>query len=166
MTLNVDNETEDKLDFDYEELLSKVVEACLDYEACPYETEISILFTDDEGIKAINKQFRLLDAATDVLSFPAINYGKPGDFSGLETGAEDYFHPETRELILGDIVISLERARYQAEEFGHSMIREVAFLTTHSMLHLMGYDHIREEERVIMEVKQDEIMEKLQIFRK
>lgn len=165
MTLNVDNETEDKLEFDFEELLAGVVEACLDYEECPYETEISILFTDDEGIRNINKQFRQIDAPTDVLSFPAQNYEKPGDFCGLDTGVGASFHPETGELILGDIVISIERARHQAEEFGHSMIREVAFLTTHSMLHLMGYDHIADNERLIMEEKQKDIMKKLQIFR-
>jgi probable rRNA maturation factor len=89
----------------------------------------------------------------------------PGDFDKLEETCEDCFHPETGELILGDIVISVERAIKQAEEYGHSVIREFAFLTAHSMLHLMGYDHMEEDERGIMEAKQDEIMEILQISR-
>lgn len=165
MTFQFDNEALEALDFNYEELLSKVMEECLDYEECPYESEISLLLTDNEQIRQINKEFRNIDAATDVLSFPAIEFSAPGDFSDLEEGAEDYFHPETGELILGDIVISVERALAQAEEYGHSLIREMAFLTAHSMLHLMGYDHMEEEEREVMEAKQEEILQRLSITR-
>lgn len=165
MTFHFDNEALEALDFNYEELLTRVMEECLDYEECPYETEISLLLTDNEQIRQINKEFRNIDGATDVLSFPAIELQTPGDFSDLEEAAEDYFHPETGELILGDIVISVERALSQAEEFGHSLIREMAFLTAHSMLHLMGYDHMEEEEREVMEAKQEEILQRLGITR-
>ena len=165
MTFHFDNEALEQLDFNYEELLTRVMEECLDYEECPYETEISLLLTDNDQIRQINREFRHMDAATDVLSFPAIEFRAPGDFTDLEEASEDYFHPETGELILGDIVISVERAMAQAEEYGHSLIRELAFLTAHSMLHLMGYDHMEEEERQTMEAKQEEILQKLGITR-
>lgn len=165
MTFHIEYEAREVLDFNYEELLRRVMEECLDYEDCPYETEISLLLTDNEEIKEINKEYRNIDSATDVLSFPTIEYQTPGDFSDLEEAEEEYFHPETGELILGDIVISVERAIEQSEEFGHSILRELAFLTAHSMLHLMGYDHMEEEERSIMEAKQEEILQRLEIFR-
>ncbi len=91
-------------------------------------------------------------------------FEKAGDFEFLES-ADEYFHPETGELILGDIVISKEKVVSQAEEFGHSIMREFSFLITHSMLHLMGYDHEEEEERNEMERMQEEILEKLEILR-
>ncbi len=165
MTFHWDYEARETLDFEYEELLNRVMEASLDYIGCPYETEISILLTDDEQIREINREFRNIDSATDVLSFPAVEFSSPGDFTELEENGEDCFHPETGELILGDIVISVERALKQADEFGHSIVREIAFLTAHSMLHLMGFDHMEEEERSVMEAKQDEIMSILQISR-
>lgn len=165
MTINMEYETSDQLDFDYEALVKKVVEACLDYEDCPYEAEVSVLFTDDEEIRQINNEFRGIDTPTDVLSFPANEYETPGNFDGFEEIALDSFHPETGELILGDIVISVDRAKLQAKEYGHSVEREVAFLTAHSMFHLFGYDHLEEEERIIMEEKQNNVLEKLQILR-
>ena len=154
-----------KLDFDYETLIKKVIEACTDYEDCPYETEVSILLTDDNAIQEINKEYRDMDAPTDVLSFPVTDFEIPGDFSNIEEEHPDSFHPETGELLLGDIVISVERAIKQAAEYGHSIEREIAFLTAHSMFHLFGYDHIEDEERRIMEDKQREVLDKLAIFR-
>ncbi len=165
LTYQMDYEARETLDFEYEELIKKVIEASLDYEGCPYESEISILLTDNEQIREINREFRNIDLATDVLSFPVIEFTSPGDFTGLEEAADDYFHPETGELLLGDIVISIEKAIKQADEFGHSIVRELAFLTAHSMLHLMGYDHMEEAERKVMEVKQEEILQKLMISR-
>lgn len=165
MTFHIENEASVALDFNYEELLRRVMEECLNYEDCPYEAEISLLLTNNEEIREINRDFRNQDKVTDVLSFPTIEYPTPGDFSDLEEAVEEYFHPETGELILGDIVISLERALEQAEEYGHPMVRELAFLTAHSMLHLMGYDHMEEEERGIMEMKQEEILQRLGISR-
>jgi probable rRNA maturation factor len=165
MTFNFEYEAKQQLDFDYEELIKRVVEACLDYEACPYETEVNILFTNDEEIQQINQEFRQIDAATDVLSFPSIEYETPGDFTMLEENVVDWFHPETGELLLGDIVISVDRAKLQAMEYGHSLEREIAFLTAHSMFHLMGYDHMEEDERIRMEEKQKNVLDKLQILR-
>jgi probable rRNA maturation factor len=165
MTINFEYEATELLDFEYEVLLNKVVEACLDYEDCPYESEVSILFTNDADIQQINQEFREIDAATDVLSFPSIEYETPGDFSKLEETIADCFHPETGELILGDIVISVDRAKLQAKEYGHSLEREIAFLTAHSMFHLMGYDHMEEEDRICMEEKQKDVLDKLQILR-
>ena len=96
-----------------------------------------------------------------------VDYPAPADFSDLEgeNASAEYFHPETGELILGDIVISVERARMQAEEYGHSLKREICFLTAHSMLHLFGYDHIEDEERVEMEQRQEQILQALGIIR-
>lgn len=154
-----------KLDFDYTELIERVVLKCLEIEECPYEAEISILLTDDKEIQEINHNFRGINNPTDVLSFPAIEYERAGDFSFLDDLHEGYFNPETGELILGDIVISVDTAYRQAEEYGHSLIREIAFLTAHSMFHLMGYDHMSDEERVIMEEKQKQVLDRLEIFR-
>lgn len=165
MTIHIDNESTQQVDFDYNKLIESTILKCLDYEKCPYEAEISILLTDDNEIKEINKQYRGIDAATDVLSFPAIEYGTPGDFSDLKKSEEEYFNPDTGELILGDIVISVERAIKQAEEYGHSLKREIAFLTAHSMFHLMGYDHMTDDERTIMEAKQKEVLDLLNISR-
>ncbi|MBE5948145.1 MAG: rRNA maturation RNase YbeY [Lachnospiraceae bacterium] len=167
MTLTIDKETDfiiDELEGKYEELLEQVVNAALDYAECPYEIELNILLTDNENIHKLNKEFRNIDSATDVLSFPMISYETPADFSGCET-EEDCFNPETGELILGDIVISLEKAMEQAEKYGHGAKREVAFLAAHSMLHLFGYDHMTEEEASLMEKKQEDILQILGIVR-
>lgn len=112
----------------------------------------------------MNLEYRNIDRPTDVLSFPMLEYEMPGDFGGLEE-QEDAFDPESGELLLGDIVISSDRVLAQAEEYGHSPLREYAFLIAHSMLHLFGYDHMEEEERLVMEQKQREIMEKINIPR-
>ena len=165
MTVNFEYEATEQLKFDYEALLKKVVEGCLEYEDCPYEAEVSILFTDDDEIRQINQEFREIDKPTDVLSFPSIEYEIPGDFSKLEENAADCFHPETGELLLGDIVISVDRAKLQAQEYGHSIEREVAFLTAHSMFHLFGYDHMEENDRIVMEEKQNDVLDKLKITR-
>lgn len=145
-------------------LAKKVIETASDYVGCPYEIEVNLLLTVNEEIREMNRQFREMDKPTDVLSFPMIDYEVAGDFRFLEE-AEDCFHPETGELILGDIVISKEKVLAQAEEYGHSVEREYAFLIAHSMLHLFGYDHMEEEERIVMEEKQREILERLQILR-
>lgn len=165
MTIHIEKEVEEVLGFDYEALQRKVVEACLDYENCPYEAEVEILLTNNEEIQKMNEEFRGIDSPTDVLSFPLVEYKEPGNFDTLEDAMQDYFHPETGELMLGDIVISIERAKAQAEEYGHSLEREIAFLTAHSMFHLFGYDHMQEEERIRMEEKQNNVLDKLEIFR-
>ena len=136
----------------------------MEYAECPYEAEVNLLLTMNEQIHEMNLEFRGIDRPTDVLSFPMNEYEVPGVFDGLEE-QEDAFHPETGELMLGDIVISKEKVLAQAEEYGHSVEREYAFLIAHSVLHLIGYDHIEEEERMVMETKQREIMKRLDILR-
>ena len=156
MTIYLEEESEIRLPVDCRKTL--------DYEGFPYEAEVEILLTDNESIREMNREQRGIDRPTDVLSFPMIDYEKAGEFDFLEE-RPDCFHPETGEALLGDIVISKEKVLSQAEEYGHSPLREYAFLIAHSMLHLLGYDHMEEQERVIMEKKQNEILERLGISR-
>lgn len=168
MTLDIQYETEKTIPVDYESLITKVVNAALDYAKCPYEVELNVTLTDNEEIHKINREFREIDRPTDVLSFPMLDYDEPGNFDWLEADeeiADDCFNPETGELLLGDIVISVEKVISQAEEYGHSVERELGFLVAHSMLHLFGYDHMEEEERIVMEQKQEEILQLLLLSR-
>lgn len=160
----IENETGSEPFPDYEKMLEAVVREALRHENCPYEAEVNLIITDDGEIREMNRQSRNMDKPTDVLSFPMNEYNAPGDFTGIEDRS-DSFNPETGELLLGDIVISAQRAKEQSEEYGHSIEREMAFLTAHSMLHLMGYDHMGDEERLIMEKKQEEILQSLGIVR-
>ena len=164
MSLYLETEGTVDLPFDAEETAALVTDAALEYIGCPYEAEVDLLLTHDEEIREMNREHRNIDRPTDVLSFPMLEYETPGDFSGFED-MPDYFDPESGELLLGDIVISLDRVKAQAEEYGHSVRREYAFLIAHSMLHLFGFDHMEEDERAVMEQKQREIMEKIQILR-
>ena len=165
MTVDITNETEMFGDFDFQALFDDVAGACADYVKIPYEITVNVLLTDDAGIHEINMSERGIDRPTDVLSFPALDYDTPADFSFLEDEKSYYFDPDSGELIYGDIVISLETAKRQAEEYGHSFKRETAFLFTHSMLHLSGYDHMEDGEREEMERMQREILEGLNITR-
>ena len=165
MSLNIEKETEAAFDFDEEELAQKVVSFAISHEDFPYEAEVNLTLTDNDGIREINRMYREIDAPTDVLSFPMLSYDTPGDFSALEDDYEDNFNPDTGEIMLGDIVISTDRVREQAKAYGHSERREYAFLIVHSMLHLFGYDHVTEEEAAQMEAKQRQILDAMQIFR-
>lgn len=165
MTIYFENETEAEFDFAPEEQVEKIVTCVADYVACPYELEVSITVVDKEEIHAINKEFRQIDRPTDVLSFPMMEYETPADFESEVFIESLVVSPETEEVVLGDIVLCADIIREQAKEYGHSELREFAFLVVHSMLHLFGYDHMEEEERVVMEEKQREVMEILQIKR-
>jgi len=165
MTITVDIESQTTLDLPCEELIEKVIIGALDYEECPYEVCVSVLLTDNDEIARINLEQREIDNATDVLSFPMLEYETPGDFDFLEEGGWEYFHPETGELLLGDIVISVDKVIEQAEKYGHSKERELAFLVAHSMFHLFGYDHMDEDERKVMEDRQADLLEQLGIRR-
>ncbi len=164
MTLLFEEEGDLKLSLDCEGIAKKVIEAAADYVECPYEIEVNLLLTMNQEIQEMNYNFRAIDCPTDVLSFPMISYDEPEDFAFLEE-ADECFHPETGELVLGDIVISKEKVISQAEEYGHSVEREYAFLIAHSMLHLFGHDHMEEAERLVMEAKQKAILEQLNILR-
>lgn len=167
MTINIEYESDISLNLDYRYIIESVVLKALELEECSYEVELSIILTDNQEIKKINKMYRGIDKATDVLSFPMIEFDKPGDFSGLEEYKNEYFNLETDELLLGDIIISVEKVMKQAEDFGHSLKRELAFLMAHSMLHLFGYDHNdnTSDDDLIMERKQEYILKTLKIGR-
>ena len=165
MTVEFENESKTDLGLNLYDLAEEVISCALDYMDCPYETQVSLLITDDEEIHRMNLEHRKIDRPTDVLSFPMLEYETPGDFSFLEEDGEDCFDPDTGELLLGDIVISADKVVEQAEEYGHSVKREYAFLITHSMLHIMGYDHITEEDAKEMEYLQEEILKELGIGR-
>ena len=137
----------------------------LDSEGCPYEAEVNLLITDAEGIRVYNREYREIDRETDVLSFPAVDYEKPSDFSLMEEDLSCYINPDTQKLMLGDIILNVDRVKSQAEEYGHSLLREFSFLVTHSMFHLLGYDHMTKEEEKIMFAKQEEILKRLSISR-
>jgi probable rRNA maturation factor len=144
--------------------IRKAVAASLESEGIGRDAEVSVLLTDDEGIKTINQAYREKDAPTDVLSFPANELQKPLK-EALLAGFEPEKDVKSGRLFLGDIVISMERAASQAKEYGHTLKREVSFLTAHSMLHLMGYDHMEEKQENVMREKQRAIMDRMKIKR-
>ena len=168
MTISIEYETEIQIEpaVDYETVIKAVIEEAVEFEQCPYETEVNVILTDNDAIRDINREYREIDTPTDVLSFPMITYDEPADFEMIEAAEiEDYFNPETGELVLGDIIISVEKVMAQAEEFGHSTKRELAFLVAHSMMHLFGYDHMTPEEAAVMEDKQNQVLININIPR-
>lgn len=165
MTVTIERESEIPLPFSEQEVAEAVISETLDYEDCPYEVQVNIILTSNDEIRQINLEQRGIDAPTDVLSFPMIEYAYPSDFTVLEADDISSFDPDTGELILGDIVISVDKVIEQAEKYDHGIKREYAFLLAHSMLHLFGYDHMDELERENMEFKQDEILNRLNITR-
>ena len=164
MTLEIVSDTDEKLPFQPESILTPVVQAILHRENCPYEAQISLHFVDDDVIRQYNREYRQTDAVTDVLSFPLVPFPKPADFGYAEEDTS-CFDPDSGELCLGDILINVRRASEQAEEYGHSLLREIAFLTAHSMLHLLGYDHMTPEEASVMEEIQESVLQDLGITR-
>lgn len=153
-----ENETDEII---AEEQIAELNAVCCEImknEECNFDAEISLTFTDNEGIREINRDYRDIDRPTDVLSFPMLEFGDEEEDAEFET--------EDGLVMLGDIVISIERAREQAEEFGHSLRRELAFLVAHSMLHLLGYDHVDDAvgEKMMIE-KQDMALNVLGITR-
>lgn len=162
--MNIDIIKEYDLDFDFDEkkLIEIVVEQTAKECQCPYEIFVEVILTNNEEIHKINLEQRQIDRATDVLSFPMAEYQTPCDFDGVPS---DCFEPDTKEFMIGDIVLSLDKVVSQAEEYGHSQKREFAFLIAHSMLHLFGYDHMTDEDAKIMEDKQKKILNDLGIQR-
>jgi len=166
MTITIEKEIDYHFDFDEEQVINDVINAAIDYIKCPFEATVSVTITDNDGIHAINKEFRDIDRPTDVLSFPMVEYEIAGDFEFL-CGDDflDVFDPESGELVLGDIVLSVDKIKEQAREYGHTEKRELAFLTAHSMFHLFGFDHMEEDEAKIMESHQNNVLEQLGITR-
>ena len=166
MTFYVENEVDAKFDFDIEEVAQLVASKVLEEEGCDHEVEISLIITDDEGIRVMNNEFREIDKPTDVLSFPNVSYETAGDFSVIDGEQQvDLLNPDTGNIMFGDIVVNENRVRSQALEYGHSEKREFAFLIAHSMLHLCGYDHMEPEEAAVMEAKQENVLNLLGITR-
>ena len=145
MNMQIDYETERELGIDYETLAVKVADKVLEMEKCPYDAQVNLVLTD-------------------VLSFPMIPFEIPAGYDIVEED-ESYFDLDTDELLLGDIMISVDKVFAQAEEYGHSVTREFCFLVAHSMLHLLGYDHMTPGEAAVMEAKQAKALEELGITR-
>ena len=148
MTVLFDNRYEGQFDEEFFQMIEKIALLSLEYEDFDTDCEISVSLVDNNEIKDINSRFRNIDSATDVLSFPQLTF-EEDEICDVNENAE---------IILGDIIISVERAMEQAKEYGHSLKREIAFLTAHSMLHLLGYDHMVKEEEEVMLKKQKEIL--------
>lgn len=143
---------------EYEEIIKKVVEQCFKEEHLENsKLYISITLTTPEHIHEINKQYRNVDRATDVLSFPMFEKSELDE----KIKKQDFEHED----VLGDIVISIEKVKEQAQEYGHSFERELAYMVVHGFYHLMGYDHIKEEDKVIMRPKEEKVLNKLGITR-
>lgn len=162
MTEVIIENVQDKVEIE-EQITKTISEACLEalaFEECDFNCEISVTIVDNDEIQSLNSEFRGKDMPTDVLSFPMLEFDEEGNAEGAE------YSPETGNVLLGDIVISAERAKEQAESFGHSFLREMAFLTVHSMLHLLGYDHVDDAEgERLMFAKQKDILERMNITR-
>ena len=150
MDVLFENNTNEEINY---KLIEKVISEALRYEGVNDNTEVSVTIVDNEEIRKINNKFRNIDRATDVLSFPLIDFDNE---SLPDDGSKIY---------LGDIIISIERAKEQAKEYGHSIDREIGFLTAHSILHLLGYDHMVPEEEKEMFAKQEEIINNLGLRR-
>lgn len=151
--------------FDYVETADEVAREVLREENCPYDCEAELLLIDAEKMREINKSTRGIDRTTDVLSFPCCQYTPPANWKEAEEARSDNFDPETGKLMLGEILISVPKVKEQAALYGHSTKREFAFLVSHSMLHLIGYDHMVPEEEKVMFAKQEQVLKNLGITR-
>ena len=147
MNLLITNNTNENIDIN--DKLYDVVKAVLDNEGLSMDYEVSITFVDKDEIHKLNREYRKVDRPTDVLSFPM----------------NEEFLIEGVDSMLGDIVICMDIAKDQAKEYGHSLDREIMYLTCHSMLHLLGYDHIEEDDKKIMRGKEKEVMKNLGVFK-
>jgi probable rRNA maturation factor len=149
-----------------EKNIANIIEYALREEKVNIPCEVSVVFVDNEKIKEINMENRKIDKVTDVLSFPMLDYYKGKVFKDTY---ENFTFPDTDlddgSLVLGDIALSLEKAKQQSLEFQHSFIREVVYLTIHSVLHLLGYDHMEEDEKTIMRKREEEILGKFDLTR-
>lgn len=163
----IDNR-QDKIEVtkELENTIETVIEYALKEEQVEVSCEISIIFIDNEEIKDINRKNRNIDRVTDVLSFPMLNYPEGKVFKKVYLNYDfELSDLDDGKLVLGDIALSLEKAKEQSIEFGHSFLRESAYLTVHSVLHLLGYDHMEENEKEIMRKREEEILNKFALTR-
>ena len=165
MTIDLENNTELSFSFDEKLLILQLVGLTMEEVGCPYEVSVSVSVVDAEEIQRLNREFREIDKETDVLSFPMNEFDEAGVFSGDAFEASMTVDPETDELMLGDVVLCADKVKQQADEYGHSEEREYAFLIVHSLLHLSGFDHIEEADRLLMEETQRRILDSAGINR-
>ncbi len=154
------NQQEIVISDDIKNLIQKCADAVMEYEGCDFDAEVSITIVDEDEIKNLNREYRDKDSVTDVLSFPMLEFDDNGEM------IYDEYDFDGESIVLGDIIICAQRAKQQSEEYAHSYEREIAFLTVHSMLHLLGYDHEHSDDmEQEMFKKQKEILEKMGITR-
>ncbi|KHD35164.1 heat-shock protein [Clostridium acetobutylicum] len=154
------------VDENLQNTIREVIDYALKEEGMKISYEVSVIFVDNETIREINRENREVDKVTDVLSFPMLEYGEGKVFKDIyeECDFEDEYFDEGN-LVLGDIALSLEKAEEQSKEYGHSFLREAAYLTVHSVLHLMGYDHMVDEDKIKMRKREEEILSHFDINR-
>lgn len=138
-----------------EEIVKKCAEKAFELENVGFDTEISVTLTDNEGIRGINAEYRNIDSETDVLSFPQFDFETPSQFD------EDELFLDEGAVMLGDIVLSKDKIFEQATEYGHGVVRETAYLTVHSLMHLLGYDHMTDDEKSVMRSHEEAVLSAL-----
>ncbi|MGE5629128.1 MAG: rRNA maturation RNase YbeY [Solirubrobacterales bacterium] len=161
-----DNQDKVKIKDEFYKLIEDIVDYALREEGVKIDYEISITLVDNDEIKEINSEHRNISKVTDVLSFPLLNYTKGKVFK--ECYKDNIFGPgdlEGDKLLLGDIVLSLEKAEEQGIEYNHGFLREACYLTIHSVLHILGYDHMEEDEKKVMRAREEEILKKFDLSR-
>ncbi|MBR6256168.1 MAG: rRNA maturation RNase YbeY [Lachnospiraceae bacterium] len=160
MNFTLYTECETAFSLDFTTIANAVADVFFKRFPCPYDVQLSLYVVEDETIRQANKDMRGIDKVTDVLSFPNLPFDPEhvNDFELIEEDDADVFDPESGELIYGEIMICASKVFLQAEEYGHSPEREFAFLTAHSLLHLTGFDHMEEEDRLKMESMQEDIL--------
>ena len=164
MSVFIWNETDFSFGFNIEEQAKLVIAQCLLEEQFPLQAEINLTIVDQDIMQEINNEQREINSVTDVLSFPMLEFEQAGVFDLNQLKANQDL--DTDEVLLGDIVICWEKVKEQAEEYEHSVLREFSFLVTHSMFHLMGYDHMNTEEEKQMFAKQEKVLDDLKIIRR
>lgn len=158
MAVYIENQAKARFNFHYKVVIEKAVRTVMEEKNIPPELDVNVLIVSPEEIRSINNETRNIGKVTDILSFPYFEYDIPGVF-------DEENNEWNEEDILGDIVVCADKIKSQAEEYGHSQKRELAFLIVHSMLHITGYDHIDPADAVVMEAEQEKIMEILGISR-
>lgn len=163
--VDFENETDFMPGFEPQKLSEDVIRQILIKEKFPIDTIVSLTITDDDTVRQINKEYRNIDKTTDVLSFPNTEWDSPSDYECEGFRDRSLIDPENGCFMLGQIVLNESRIVSQADEYGHSVKREYAFLIAHSVLHLLGYDHMEPEEAAVMEQKQRDYLEDMGISR-
>ena len=165
MSIYIENESRVVFDFkDRDRVIRKVIRTVMEAKHIPMELDVNVLLTVPSAIKTINREMRGIDSVTDVLSFPYFEFQSPGVFANPQAGASCGAETEGED-ILGDIVLCASKVKEQAKKYGHSQKRELAFLIVHSMLHLIGYDHMEPEDAALMQQEEKQFMELLHINR-